>query len=125
MLIRVAAISCLLCSIAYADPPHYTRKQELHIDAKQTERTRPKPPVASIDRPISAGDAMATAELQAPIRQEQEGLLLQLVNSTSDDDPDKAEYLFRLAEHYSRQQRFWRLEAGERALRMHADPVPR
>jgi hypothetical protein len=125
MIIRAAAISCLVCSVASAEPAHYTRKQDVHIDAKQTERSKPIRPIATVQRPISAGDAMAIAELQSPIRQEQEGLLVQLVNSTSDDDPDKAEYLFRLAEHYSLAQRFWRLKAGERELLMRADPVTR
>ena len=125
MFIRIAVISCVLCSVADADPPRFTRKQDLHIDARQSERTKPIQPVAIVQRPISAGDAMAVAELQAPIRQDQEAVLLQLVIDTPDTDPDKAEYLFRLAEHYSLQQRFWRLEAGERELRMHADPVTR
>lgn len=125
MLIRAAALSCLLCSVAYADHPRFTRKQDVHIDTKQTERTKPIQPVAIVQRPISAGDAMAIAELQEPLRQQQEGVLLQLVTSTSDDDPDKAEYMFRLAEQYSLAQRFWRLEAGERELQLRADPVTR
>ena len=78
MFIRAAVLSCWLCSVAYADPAHYTRKQDLHIDAKQTERTKPIQPVATVQRPITAGDAMAIAELQAPIRGQQESLLLQL-----------------------------------------------
>jgi hypothetical protein len=46
-----------------------------------------------------------------PIREEQEGLLGQLVRETPDDDPDKPDILFRLAERYAQQARLFRLQA--------------
>ena len=50
-------------------------------------------------------------ERNEPLRREQESILVQLVHDTPQDDPDKPDYLFRLAEHYAMQQRFWRLQS--------------
>jgi hypothetical protein len=74
---------------------------------------KPIQPAAIATRPITSGEAHALEDLETPIRQQQEAVLIELVNATPDDDPDKPEVLFRLAQHYSLQQRFWRLRSVE------------
>jgi hypothetical protein len=60
---------------------------------------------------VSADDVLAHQREAQPIRREQEALLEKLVRDTPDGDADKPDYLFRLAELYAQQLRFWRLEA--------------
>jgi hypothetical protein len=79
------------------------------------------PRAASAAKPvITADDLMAVQESQQPIRREQEAILVKLIGDTPDDDAEKPDYLFRLAEHYAQQLRFWRLKAIEAEL-----PAPR
>ncbi len=97
---------------ASADPPRYKRKHELTIDVRQSDRTRPVHAApARPQQPTLGGETVLLLELaKSPIRKEQEQLLEQLVRDTPDDDPDKPDLLFRLAEHYASQLRLWRLE---------------
>ena len=113
---RTLIILALAASTAAADPPKYTRKPQLHIDVKASPRTRPIQPHTESQRPVEAGDALVVEEHQDPIRKEQEGLLLQLIRDSPDTDPDKPDYMFRLAEQYAMQQRMWRLKAVELTL---------
>ena len=47
---------------------------------------------------------------------EQERILEKLIKDTPADDPDKPDYMFRLAEHYAQQLQFWRIKAVEEQL---------
>jgi hypothetical protein len=105
-------LGMLLAIPAYAEAPRYTRKQNVAIDVKLSDRVKPIQPTKAIrGRAATADEVMVIEEQSEPLRREQEVILGQLVNETPDDDPDKADLLFRLAEHYARQQRFWRLKA--------------
>jgi hypothetical protein len=95
----------------HADPARYTRTP-VRIDATLSSRVAPIRPTPPRRTPImTADDAMRGEELAEPIRREQEAVLAQLVSDTPDDDPQKPEYVFRLAELYAMQARFWRLQA--------------
>ena len=95
----------------HADPPKYTRAP-VRIDATLSSRVAPIRPTPPQHRPTAtADDVMRGEELAEPIRREQEAVLAQLVGDTPDDDPQKADYIFRLAELYAMQARFWRLQA--------------
>src|SRR5262245_2343527 len=98
-----------------ADPPRYTRKPDLRIDVKLSNRVKPvQSSTASPQRaPITADIALAIEVNAQPIRREQEAILVRLVNDTPDDDPEKPDLMLRLAEHYAQQLRFWRLKAIE------------
>lgn len=110
-------VSVLLATPAYADAPRYTRKQTVVVDVKLSERVKPIQPTTGVQgRAATANEVMVIEEQNEPLRREQEGILGQLVKDTPDDDPDKADLLFRLAEHYAKQQRFWRLKSMEPAV---------
>lgn len=110
----------LLVSPAFASPK-YTRKQDLHFDVKLTPRAKPLPrpephaPEARIPA-VTADDVLDVEDQAAPLRAEQQAILIQLVADTPDTDPDKPDYLFRLAEQYALQLRHWRLRASEASL---------
>jgi hypothetical protein len=110
----------LLASTAAASPK-YTRKQDVHIDVRLSARTRPAPPPErhtpeATTPAVSADDILAIEDRQEPLRAEQQAILIQLANDTPDTDPDKPDYLFRLAEQYALQLRHWRLRATEAAI---------
>lgn len=112
MRIAIVTILSLVAATSRADPPRYTRKQDLKLDVKPRPRAKaPRRPATGPARPVTADDALAIEELVDPIRKEQEIILLELIRDTPDSDPDKPDYLFRLAEQYSAQQRLWRLKA--------------
>ena len=103
----------LTSSIAVADPPRYTRKPDLRIDVKPSDRVKPVVPRASAPaQPLTADDILRTEADAQPIRGKQEATLVRLVNATPDADPDKPDLLFRLAELYAYEHRFWHLTAN-------------
>ena len=86
------------------------------IDVKLSNRVKPvAPPSKSTPPPPrpTADVLMSIQARQQPLRQGQEAILEKLVRDTPDADPDKPDYMFRLAEHYAQQLRFWRLKAIE------------
>jgi hypothetical protein len=103
----------LTTSHAYADRPKYSRKQHLDLDAKLSERVKPTREAAPAEAQptLTAEDHMLVEERAQPLRRGQEAKLLELIEKTPDEDPDKPDLLFRLAEHYAQQLRFWRLKA--------------
>ncbi|MBA3455795.1 MAG: hypothetical protein H0T42_22050 [Deltaproteobacteria bacterium] len=110
-------LGALLATPASAENPRYTRNQNVAIEVKLSDRVKPIKPTTGIQgRPATATEVMAIEELKEPLWREQEVILQQLVNETPDDAPDKADLLFRLAEHYAKQQRFWRLKSMEPAV---------
>ncbi len=112
VLVSITAV-LLLAHVSHAEPPRYARKSNLTIDVRLSERVRPVQPAKKVvPQPTVSADALLEIEHRTqPIRREQEALLIKLVDDTPDDDPEKADYLFRLAEHYAQQLRFWRLES--------------
>lgn len=109
---RNLLVSVLLASRVHADAPRYTRKPNLAIDVTLSDRVKPTQPSTGVrGRPATATDVMVIEEQNEPLRREQEVILGQLVRDTPDDDPDKPDLLFRLAEHYAKQQRWWRLKS--------------
>lgn len=110
-------VGVLLATPAYADAPRYTRKQNVVVDVTLSDRVKPIQPTTGVQgRAATANEVMVIEEQTEPLRREQEVILGQLVAETPDDDPDKADLLFRLAEHYAKQQRFWRLKSMEPAV---------
>lgn len=108
----------LIAAVALASFPsfalaegRYKRPQPAAPPVTLSDRTRPIEPKAIETRPISSDAALAGLEKAEPVRREQEDILVKLAANTPDDDPEKADLLFRLAEHYAKQMRFWRLEA--------------
>jgi hypothetical protein len=116
-LILAGVVSAVLAPTAFANPK-YTRKQDLPIEVKPTSRVKPVAQVAKPHGPdVSADDILAIEDKAEPLRKEQQAILIQLVNDTPDTDPDKPDYLFRLAEQYALQLRHWRLRSAEAAIR--------
>jgi hypothetical protein len=106
----------LVPAIAYANPK-YTRTPQLHIDVKTTPRTKPiqAAPVSHV--PTATADQVLASEIaKEPIRKEQEALLIELVMDTPDTDPEKPDYMFRLAEQYAKELRIWTMRSVEEQL---------
>lgn len=104
--------------IASADPAKYTRTPQLHIDVKTTPRTKPIQPAPVSHVPTATADQVLASEIaKEPIRKEQEALLIELVRDTPDTDPDKPDYMFRLAEQYAKELRIWTMRSVEEQLR--------
>jgi hypothetical protein len=104
----------VIAAPAAADPYRYVRKPGVVVEApKLSDRVKPKPPKVIKDRPLTGNDVMLIEERNEPLRREQEALLVKLVGQTPDSDLEKPDLLFRLAEHYAKQQRFWRLKSIE------------
>ncbi len=99
-----------LTSIAVANP-RYSRTHVTVPDAKPPALVVAKPAASPSKPAITADQAMHVEELADPIRRDQEALLEGLVHDTPDDDPQKPDIIFRLAELYAMQARLWRLEA--------------
>lgn len=108
-LVVVAALS----TRASADAPKYKRVQHVPPPPPPaaSQARAPAPPAAA-QPTVTSDQVLAGIEQAQPVRRKQEAILLKLIVDTPDTDPDKPDYLFRLAEHYAMQQRFWRLEAN-------------
>jgi hypothetical protein len=108
---RTLVLLALLPSLALADG-RYKRPESATPPVNLSDRTKPIAPKVEEAKPISSDAALAGLAKAEPTRREQEEILVKLVANTPDDDADeKADLLFRLAEHYAKQMRFWRLEA--------------
>jgi len=108
------SILALVCTTAHADPRRYTRHVDVHVDARVSPRAQPVHPASHPAEPaVTADDMLELEEGNQPIRREQERVLEGLVRDTPDDDPQKPDLMFRLAEHYAQQLRFWKLKAIE------------
>lgn len=113
-LVLVIVVVVALAPASYADPPWYTRKPDLKLDVKPSARVRPiRPATAKRGPDVTPDDVLEHQRLAEPMRREQEAILIGLIADTADSDPDKPDYLFRLAEHYAEQLRYWRLKSVE------------
>ncbi|HEY4241688.1 MAG TPA: hypothetical protein VGM88_17825 [Kofleriaceae bacterium] len=112
---RILAMLAILSATAAADAPKYTRKQTVTVDAPRSERTKPiapreLPPAAPT---VTGAQVMHLEESKDPARNAQARILEDLIDKTSEEDPEKPELMFRLAELYAKQYRFWNLKAIE------------
>jgi len=111
----VALLGFLIVTPAYAQKSKYTRSQDVRVDVKLSDRTRPiqPKPTASEGKPGVSGEVALSIEgLRGKFQVEQERILRDLIKQTPDSEPDeKADYYFRLGELYAKQHRYWRLEA--------------
>jgi len=117
---RFILFALVIATTASASPK-YIRKPDLHLDVKQSARTKPLPPPErhtpeATTPAVRADDILDLEDKAAPLRAEQQAILIQLVRDTPDTDPDKPDFLFRLAEQYALQLRHWRLRAVEEAI---------
>ena len=105
----------LVSLVAHADGRY--RREQRAVPTTTSERTKPSRAAAAPAKPAVTADDVLRGELTAePIRREQEALLEKLVRDTPDDDPQKPELAFRLAELYASAARAWHLEAIARTL---------
>jgi hypothetical protein len=116
--ILLVLVATFASRAAADNPPRYHRAQHVAIDVKLSDRVKPvqpqTPPPAA---PVGAEALLAGKRDALPVRVEQEAVLEKLVRDTPEDDPEKPDLMFRLAELYAQQQRFWRLEAIGQTLR--------
>ena len=116
---KLAILALLLSSSsAWAQKAKYTRQQDVKIDVKLSDRTKPIQPKAEdkkdVQPTLSADDVLSIEGLVGNIRGEQEQILAQIIANTPDSDVDeKSDAYFRLGELYAKQQRYWRLKGVE------------
>ena len=121
--IPLAILGVLLSAgTAGAQKARYSRQQDIKIDAKLSDRSRPKDPKdpkeqSQADQPLTADQVLAVEGLVGSIRAEQEQILIDLITKTPDSEvEEKSDYYFRLGELYAKQQRYWRLAGIEAAI---------
>ncbi|MFT3695645.1 MAG: hypothetical protein QM831_21085 [Kofleriaceae bacterium] len=102
-------LAILLCASVASASPYKRPSQTPTVVHKETV----KPVRVSTTKPVTADQVMAIDEHQEGLRQEQQQILEGLVRDTPDDDPDKPDYLFRLAEQYAQRYRLWHLKSLE------------
>jgi len=88
-------------------------------EVKLSPRVKPAAPATDPVKPLTATDVMHVQDVTQTYRIDQERLLEKLIAETPDDDLDKPEMMFRLAEHYAQQQRYWRFKAIEPTMPTH------
>jgi tetratricopeptide (TPR) repeat protein len=104
----VAFVVCAGSS-ALARTPRYSRP-EIQVPVQLTDRVKPALPAhgAKAQPAIATADVLSP-DLARPARPDQERVLEQLVQHTPDTVvEEKADYLFRLGDHYARQARWFR-----------------
>src|SRR5262245_64653137 len=116
--LKLAILGAVLAtsSVALAQKAKYTRNQDVKIDVKLSDRTKPiqqKAPDPKQNQPtLSADDVLSIEGLVGTIRGEQEQILSDLIQQTPDSEvEEKSDYYFRLGELYAKQQRYWRLRS--------------
>ena len=110
----VVALSTLLAVDAHAERPQQTRERGLErvdvddTDATEglTERAARREPEEEPEPALSADEFMQVQTETRAIRDEQIENYRMLIENTRDADPDKPDLLFRLADLYSRKQRY-------------------
>ena len=107
---RILIVVIVLCSTAHADHRRYTRAPAAP-PVTPSKLSHHAPPVTG--PAVTADEILRIEEGNQPVRREQEALLVQLARETPETDPEKPDILFRLAELYAHQLRFWRIKATE------------
>src|SRR5262245_55108504 len=106
--------SLLVAPSAFA-VPKYT-KQEAQIVSKQTELTKPTQRAKDEKkRPaLEAGDVFkGVGEQLKAVTDSQIKVLQKLIDNTPDDDPEKPDLLFRMAELFAEQEHYFNFRARE------------
>src|ERR1044071_10157133 len=100
--IPLAILGVLLSAgTAGAQKAKYSRQQDIKIDAKLSDRSRPKDPKdpkeqSQADQPLTADQVLAVEGLVGAIRAEQEQILIDLITKTPDSEvEEKSDYYFR------------------------------
>lgn len=102
-----------------AQHARYPRQQPAPAPAELSARVRPSPPATAQAQPAAApalvwDAALSIDSLRGAVRVEQEQILANLIAHTPDSEvEEKADYYFRLAELYAKQQRLALLRAAE------------
>ena len=105
---RIVLLVAIISAASVHAEPRYKRSSAVPPAQTKPEQRKTQPAQPT----VTAADAILASEDRAqPIRLEQEKTLQKLAFDTPDDDPDKPELLFRLAELFAQQSRFWRLKA--------------
>lgn len=109
--------------------PKYTRDSDVNIKVEQTEATAPlvekdEATKKAKDEPpqptITADKFIAIQGKVQFIRDAQIEAFKLLVADTDDDNPEKPDLLFRLAELYAQKQRYWRFRGMEQYQKINA-----
>lgn len=113
-----AALSMVLVGTAVAQKAgKYTRESTIKkVDVKQTNKTKKLKPKKKKEETVPVVTADEFIERQGDvkhIRKEQIALLEELIEDTDDDDNEKADLQFRLAELHSQLSRYWRFRGME------------
>ena len=109
---RILFVTVLVSSAALADRRPYTRQAA--VPPPRPSATTPKPPPRPA-RPAVTATAILEQDLgNQAIYKEQEAILEKLVRDTPDSEAEKPDLMFRLAEHYAKQWRFWTIEENEK-----------
>ena len=103
-----------------APKPKYTRATQVKVDAKLSERTRPK--VVKDDKAkapeVTADEFLEIQGEVGNIRKQQIDLLENLVESTPDSEvAEKADLYFRLADAHAQLNRYHRLKGTEASIK--------
>ncbi len=113
---RVAFGSTLLwVAVATAVPPKYTKK-EASVTSQQTALTKPAQRAKEEkQRPtIDASDVFGgVGEQLKAVTDQQIKVMQRLIENTGDDDPEKPDYHFRIAELYAQQEHYYSFRARE------------
>lgn len=120
-----ASLLLLLPSAASGDARYNRKTVEIKVD--QTERTKKievkKPEEAEKKQPtITADDFIQIEGEVAELRDELIEEYIAAIDDADDDDPRKPELMFRLAEAYSQNQRYFHSMAMETAMKIDAEP---
>src|SRR4051794_21956593 len=110
------AVASFVLSASLAGAAGKYTKKESEIDATQTAATKPVPKKKEEkSRPsINPDDIFAgQGEKVKSITDQQINVLKRLIDTTNDNDPEKPDLLFRLAELYNEQRQYNSLRARE------------
>ena len=117
----VTAVLCALAFVitgtAYAQAPKHTRDKKIKIKVKQSERTKKMKPRKrkkfEIKPELTSDDILKIQGKAAYFKKQQIQVLKDLILETDPDDPELPKIVFRVAEIYSQQNRYWNARAME------------
>jgi TolA-binding protein len=126
-MVAVGISGSLASGVATAQPapgtprPKYTRTTTVKVDAKLSDRTKPKAPPKD-DKPkqpeVTADEFLEIQGEVGNIRKQQIDLLENLVESTPDSEvAEKADLYFRLADAHAQLNRYHRLKGTEATIK--------
>ena len=109
---RIVLLLVVVSTAAYADRRTYTRQAAVPPSKRSATTPKVSPPPA---RPAVTATAILQQDLDnQPIYTEQVAILEKLVRDTPDSEAEKPDLMFRLAEQYAKQWRFWTIEENEK-----------